>query len=202
VERVKILSQIMEQTSAYRLWQAPFREQKLVPLRNHNDFGNVRSVLDLGCGPGTNTSHFRHADYVGLDVNERYIDYARRRYGRKFVVIDICSYAPPPESSFDFILVNSFFHHIDDYNTLNILSKLKTLLTPDGHIHVLDLVLPEKSSIARMLARCDRGDFPRPLERWQSLFDQSFKSVILEPYSLTAFGITLWNMVYFKGKAK
>jgi len=26
--------------------------------------------------------------------------------------------------------------------------------------------------------------------------------MIFEPYSLTAFGISLWNMVYFKGKAK
>ena len=192
----------MENVSAYRLWQAPFCEQKLVPLRKHNDLGNVRAVLDVGCGPGTNTSHFLHADYVGLDANESYIDYARRRYGGKFIAIDACSYVPPAGSRFDFILVNSFLHHIDDYNTLNILSKLKTLLTPDGHIHVLDLVLPENSSIARILARCDRGDFPRPLEKWQSVFDRSFETVIFEPYPLTAFGITLWNMVYFKGKAK
>jgi SAM-dependent methyltransferase len=199
---VKIVSQIMENVSAYRLWQAPFREQKLVPLRIHNDLGNVRAVLDVGCGPGTNTSQFLHADYVGLDANDRYIDYARRIYGRKFVAIDVCSYVPPAGSRYDFILLNSFLHHIDDYNTLNILSKLQTLLTPDGCIHILDLVLPENPSIARMLAVCDRGEFPRPLEKWRSVFDQSFESVIFEPYSLTAFGITLWNMVYFKGKPK
>lgn len=199
---MKIFSQIMENVSAYRLWQAPFCEQKLFPLRNHNDLGNVRAVLDVGCGPGTNTCHFLHTDYVGLDANKSYIDYARRRYSRKFITIDVCSYVPPPETRFDCILVNSFLHHIDDYNTLNILSKLKALLTPDGYIHILDLVLPEKPSIARMLARCDRGDCPRPLEKWRSVFDQSFERVIFEPYSLTALGVTLWNMVYFKGKAK
>ncbi len=199
---MNIVSRIMDNASAYRLWQAPFCDQKLVPLRNHNDLRKVRAILDVGCGPGTNTSHFLQSDYVGLDANERYIEYARHRYGRKFITTDVCSYVPPAGSRFDFILVNSFFHHIDDYNTLNILSKLRTLLTPDGYIHVLDLVLPENLGIPRILASCDRGEFPRPLEKWRSLFDQSFERVIFEPYSLTIFGIALWKMVYFKGKAK
>ena len=199
---MNIISQVMENVSAYRLWQAPFREQKLVPLQSHNDLRKVRAVLDVGCGPGTNTSHFDHADYVGLDANKRYIDYARRRYGRTFIAVDLCSYLPTVEKRFDFILVNSFFHHVDDYNTLKILSTLRAMLSPDGYIHVLDLVLPEKPSIARMLAQCDRGNFPRSLEGWQGAFEEYFDTVIFEPYSLTALGIALWNMVYFKGRAK
>ena len=199
---MKIVSQIMENVSAYRLWQAPFAESKLLPLRNHNDLGTVRTVLDVGCGPGTNTSHFLHADYLGLDANENYIKHARRRYGKEFIAIDVCSYVPPAGIRFDFILVNSFFHHIDDYNTLKILSRLKSLLTPDGYIHVLDLVMPESPSIARMLARWDRGDFSRPLEQWRRVFMQNFEIVVFEPYPLTTFGVTLWNMVYIKGKAK
>ena len=199
---MNIVAQIMENVSAYRLWQAPFCEQKLVPLHLHNDLGNIRAVLDVGCGPGTNTRHFLHTQYVGLDANKSYIEYARRRYRKTFMAIDVCSYVPPGESRFDCILVNSFLHHIDDSNTLNILSKLKTLLTPDGFIHILDLVLPERSSIARMLAQWDRGDFPRPLEKWRSVFEKSFEAVIFEPYPLTAFGVTLWSMVYFKGKAR
>jgi SAM-dependent methyltransferase len=193
---------MMDNVTAYRLWQAPFSNQKLVPLRNNNNIGEVRAVLDVGCGPGTNTTLFRHAEYVGLDADENYIEYARRRYGRKFLALDVCHYAPPTESHFDFILLNSFLHHVDDRNALIILSKLKPLLTPDGHIHILDLVLPEKPCIARTLARCDRGDFPRTLEKWQCVFDRSFETVIFEPYPLTAFGLTLWNMVYFKGKAR
>jgi SAM-dependent methyltransferase len=192
----------MDNTTAYRVWQALFCEQKLVPLKNYTDLRNVRSVLDVGCGPGTNTSHFLHTDYVGVDVNKGYIEYARRRYGRTFVAIDVCAYVPAAGSRFDLILVNSFLHHIDDHNTLNILSKLKSWLTPDGYIHVLDLVLPEKPGIARMLALCDRGDYPRPLEKWREVFERSFDGVVFEPFSLTALGLTLWNMVYFKGKPK
>ena len=47
---------------------------------------------------------------------------------------------------------------------------------------MLELVLPEKRSIARLLARWDRGKFARPLEEWQSLFEgfssQLFTSTI------------------------
>jgi SAM-dependent methyltransferase len=192
----------MENVAAYRLWQAPFADKKLDPLLKHNDLAKARRVLDVGCGPGTNTSRFFHAEYLGLDNNESYIKYARRRYAREYIVTDIRSYAPRSGVCFDFILVNSFLHHVDDSDSLSILSKLKSLLTPTGYIHVLDLVMPARPSISRLLARCDRGDFARSLEKWRDIFTQDFEPILFEPYPLTAFGVTLWNMVYFKGKAK
>ena len=60
--------------------------------------------------------------------------------------------------------------------------------------------MPAAPSVARFLARQDRGDFARPLDEWRSLFETSFDPVVFETYELSAAGITLWNMVYFKGK--
>jgi SAM-dependent methyltransferase len=199
---MKSLSGVMNYVRAYVLWQTPFAEKKLAPVRQHNDLGKARSVLDVGCGPGTNTRHLNHSEYLGLDWNQSYVDYANRRFGREFIVTDVCSYQPAPGILYDFILVNSFLHHIDDDNTLRILSKLKRLLTEDGHVHVLDLVMPDSPCIARLLAQWDRGDFARSLEKWRSLLTVDFEPVIVEPYPLTAFGITLWKMFYFKGKAR
>jgi SAM-dependent methyltransferase len=171
-------------------------------VRRHNDLGKARRVLDVGCGPGTNTAYFSQSEYLGLDWSKGYVDYAKRRFDREFMVADVRSYEPPPGVLYDFILVNSFLHHIDDENSLKILSKLKNLLTGNGHIHILDLVLPESPSVARLLAHWDRGYFARPLDKWGSLFSAKFETVLIEPYALTVFGITLWNMVYFKGKAR
>jgi len=192
----------MEHTLAYRLWQAPFAEQKLVPVFRHNDLTRVRRVLDVGCGPGTNTPHFAGTDYLGLDFNEGYIDYARARYGRDFITADVTKYRVSESERFDFVLCNSLFHHIDTANVRRILEHLATLLTEDGHVHILDLVLPKEPSIGRFLARMDRGEFPRPLEEWREIFTGAFEPVVFEAYPVGVAGVTLWNMIYFKGKVR
>lgn len=199
---MKLHARVMENTLAYRLWQAPFAEQKLAPLFAHNDMRTVRRVLDVGCGPGTNTHHFASADYLGIDFNPAYIENARRRHGREFVVADVTKYEVAREERFDLILANSLFHHIDTASTSRILAHLATLLSDDGHVHVLDLVLPERPSISRFLARADRGEYPRPLAEWRQLFTDAFEPVVFEAYPLGVGGVTLWNMVYFKGRAR
>jgi len=81
------------------------------------------------------------------------------------------------------------------------LAHLRTLLTPDSHIHIFDLLLPERRSIALLLARLDRGDYPRPLGEWHRLFGEHFSLVVFEPYPVKVLGATLWTMVYCKGRA-
>jgi SAM-dependent methyltransferase len=196
------LNEIMNNQLAYRVWQAPFAEKKLTPIFAHNRMDKVRRVLDVGCGPGTNTHHFAHCEYLGVDYNPEYIASARARHQRDFMVADITAYDVAEGERFDFILANSFLHHVDDAAAERILRHLGTLLTDDGHVHVLDLVLPPEPSIGRLLARWDRGDWPRPLARWRELFSAALEPVVFEPYPLTGFGATLWNMVYFKGKAR
>jgi SAM-dependent methyltransferase len=197
---MSLTATLLEHTLVYRIWQKPFAEQKFAPVLAHNDLRRVRRVLDVACGPGTNTGHFAHSDYLGIDLNERYIQHARARYGRSFLVEDVCTYRVPPVERFDFILVNSFLHHVSDSDVTNILSHLRTLLSEDGHIHILELVMPEERSMARRMARWDRGKYARPLGHWETLFDGIFEPLLLEPYALVGFGTTLWNMVYFKGR--
>lgn len=197
-----LISSIMSNPTLYRLWQAPFAERKLEPVRKYNDLRTVRRVLDVGCGPGTNTTYFRDTEYLGLDWNQSYIEYARRLYSREFLAVDIRTYTGLPGALYDFILVNSFLHHIDVENSLRILSKLNSLLASDGHIHILDLVMPDRPSMARLLAQWDRGGFARPLTEWRHIFCESFVPVLFEPFPVKCFGVSLWNMVYFKGRAK
>lgn len=199
---MNILQVVMDRAAAYRLWQAPFAERKLAPVRRHNDLRAVRRVLDVGCGPGTNARHFLEMDYLGVDMNPDYVAWARRRYGDRFAVADVTRTETIPGAEFDCILVNSLFHHVDDAGTRRILAHLATLLTPDGHVHILDLVMPERPSVARLLARWDRGDYPRPLEAWRAMFSEAFEPVLFEPYPLGIGALPLWHMVYFKGMRK
>lgn len=199
---MSLLSYLLEQTPVYSLWQAPFAAEKLAPVLAHNDIRQARRVLDVGCGPGTNTHLFGHADYLGIDINPGYIEHARRKHNRRYVVADVTTYEEAAGGEFDFILINSFLHHIDTPSAHKILERLRSWLSPDGHMHILELVAPGDRSIAQLFASCDRGKHPRPLAEWRELFEAHLDIVVFEPYTLRALGIGLWNMVYCKGKAK
>lgn len=193
---------ILRQPLSYRLWQAPFAEAKFAPVLRHNDLAAISRVLDVGCGPGTNAGHFSSSDYVGIDLNRHYIEDARRRHGRDFRVADATEFSVPEGERFDFILINSFLHHIPDRPVRELLANLRRALAPGGHIHVIELVLPARRNIGRALARLDRGDHARPLDDWRDLLGASFETVVFEPYRLGwawTEATTLWQMVYFKG---
>jgi SAM-dependent methyltransferase len=200
---VTIASRLLEHSFVYRLWQLPFAERKLAPILRGDDITRARRVLDVGCGPGTNAPHFEGADYLGVDINPAYIENARKRFGRRFLAVDVTEYSAQDEGKFDFIFVNSLLHHIDTGDVRRLLAHLSTLLPADGHIHILDLVMPhDRWSIGGVLARADRGDFPRPLAEWRELFSEALDVVRFEPYSLGVAGVVLWNMVYCKARAR
>ena len=188
--------------AVYRLWQAPFVRDKLAPMTRRNEIASAHRVLDVGCGPGTNAPEFTHAEYVGIDLSESYIQTARRRHGGTFLVADVRTYQPAANDRFDFVLVNSLLHHLDTPAVKRILQSVHGQLTDDGHVHILELVLPRRTSIARLLALADRGDYPRPREAWRDLFGEVFEEVVFEPYVVGRCGVALWEMVYFKGRRR
>jgi SAM-dependent methyltransferase len=199
---MSVFNYLLERTIVYSSWQAPFASAKLELLLANNSITRARRVLDVGCGPGTNTPFFANAEYLGIDINPNYIAHARRKHRRDFIVADLGTYDQKPETGFDFILVNSFLHHVDSATTRNILRRLQSWLSPDGYIHLIELVLPRDRTIAQFMARMDRGKFPRPLEEWRDLFERSLDVEQFEPYPLGTLGLTLWNMIYCKAKAK
>ncbi|MBI4716716.1 MAG: methyltransferase domain-containing protein [Planctomycetes bacterium] len=198
---MSISNRLLEYPWVYRAWQRPFAEAKLRPVRRHNDLRSVRRVLDVGCGPGTNSRHFEHTDYCGIDINPAYIASAARRFRGTFIAADATTYCVPPDRRYDFVLINSFLHHLADGEVRALLANLWRVLSDAGYVHVLELVLPAHRGPARFLARHDRGRFARSVGCWSELLAERFRPVVFEPFSLRLCGITLWNMVYFKGAA-
>jgi len=197
---VKLLDALIARPLTYRLWQAPFADRKIRPVLARNDLARVRRVLDVACGPGTNTKYFRGVEYLGVDWNEDYIRYATRQYGRDFVCADVTDPDFAVAGTFDFILVNSVLHHLSDVEIEALLEKLAPLLSPDGSIHLLELVLPATRGVAGLLTRLDRGKYARPLAEWHRLLTRVLVPELFEPYVLTGLGVPLWQMVYFKGR--
>ena len=197
---MRLLHALIARPLTYQLWQAPFADRKIQPILAHNDLSQVRRVLDVACGPGTNTKYFRGVEYLGVDWNEDYIRHATRHYGRPFICADVTAPDFVVCGTFDFILVNSVLHHLSDAEIGILLEKLAPLLSPDGSIHLLELVLPSAPGVAGLLARLDRGRYARPLAEWHRLLTSVFVPELFEPYVLTGLGVPLWHMVYFKGR--
>lgn len=197
---LRMIKHLMDITTAYRCWQAPFVKSKFLPIIKSGDIERARSVLDLGCGPGTNAPYFSNHHYVGVDFNPGYVAYAQKRFHGQFVVGDVCNLSLSSEEKFDFVLLNSLLHHIDDNGVLRALKNILSLLASDGQVHILDLVLPAERSLAYLLAKKDRGKFARPVEHWEKLFSTYFNILVFEEYPVKFCGVVLWNMIYFKGR--
>ncbi len=196
-----MIKRLWDLSLVYRAWQLPFERQKFAPVGRFLKDADVRSVLDVGCGPGTNAAQFADRAYIGIDLSPAYIQSARRRYGDRFVVGDAAAGLPPEGAPYDMVLVNSLLHHLDDGAVTRVLGAATALLAPDGAVHVLDLELPARRSLARFLALNDRGDHVRPRADWLELLGASLRLETFEPYPLAVAGRPLWNMFYARGAA-
>src|SRR3990170_4322838 len=57
-------------------------------IRDHLASDPRIRVLDVACGPGAFSDLFPEQSYTGIDINPRYIDYAREHFRGEFFVQD------------------------------------------------------------------------------------------------------------------
>jgi SAM-dependent methyltransferase len=146
--------------------------------------------------------YLSHTDYLGIDINARYLRRARARTGGAYVVADVTELPLAPSASFDFILVNSLLHHISTPYARDLLVCLAGLLSETGTIHVLDLVVRRRGTVAYRLAKWDRGRYPRPRAEWEELLSGPFRPLRFQDYAIGVGGLTLWHMLYFQGQLR
>jgi SAM-dependent methyltransferase len=197
---VSPLDDILAQPFVYRLWQAPFAAAKLAPVLRYNDLRQIRRVLDVGCGPGTNARVFKDTEYVGVDINPLYTEYARRHFPGTFITGDVTSDVRLNAGQFDLVLINSLLHHLTAPAARSLLERLRLLLADHGRVHVIELVTPTRPGIAAYLARADRGAFSRSVAEWQALLAGLYAPEVQEAFALKLLGVTLWNLIYLKGR--
>jgi cyclopropane fatty-acyl-phospholipid synthase-like methyltransferase len=120
-------------------------------------------VLDFGCGTGLFTRTFANAGlaYLGYDIDDRLVSFARRvRPGHAYASTreEVARHAP-----FDLIVANCCFHHIADEELGEELEWVKTILADTGTFLLIDIAAqPEDRSLVRRAFRTvERGDFLR-----------------------------------------
>jgi len=120
-------------------------------------------VLDVGCGIGNFRDSFR-GHYIGIDINSRYIDMARKRFPDRFEVMD-CTSLGFSNDSFDEVVSVATTHHLNDDAFAKMVAEALRVVRPGGHFHVIDAVLPASkwAWFKHAWFRLDRGRYPRKL---------------------------------------
>jgi len=143
-------------------------------IRRELVLGKGLRSLDLACGPGAFSDLFDGDDYVGLDLNRRYIDHARRHRKGTFVVGDARS-VDLPDARFDQILVFGLLHHLSDADVRAVLRECRRLLAPGGHALVIEDIptLSRLNLIGHLIHNVENGEHIRPPEEYRRLYAEA-----------------------------
>lgn len=90
------------------------------------------SVLDLPCGTGIFSTLFEDWRYTGVDLDERYLAHAQRKFpSKRFLRMDALA-LQFPDASFDAVLVVGFLHHLTEQEVQQALREMHRVLKREG----------------------------------------------------------------------
>ena len=153
------------------LLEADFREIRRTIREYLPDSENQR-VLDIACGPGAFSGLFAADVYVGVDINQRYVEYAQRRYRGTFHVMD-ARHIEFSDDSFDGVLVYGLLHHLNDDDAREVLKGVSRVLKPSGRALIIEDIPSESrlNVVGHLLHRIENGHFIRSAEEYRTLLD-------------------------------
>ena len=142
--------------------------------------GRSQSMLDIGCGSGQH-SQLSDADYLGLDMDRRYIDYARKKYGserRKFECVKLQD-ANLNGQRFDVSLLVNLLHHISTEDARDLLESLSKI-TNQYLVSFDPIIQSPRNDIGRFLTDHDRGKFIRNRQQHLDLISEYFEIITVK----------------------
>lgn len=121
-------------------WRA--RSKSLKRLTAHLRKNSDIKILDVGCGNGWLSHHLSsvsRSEVIGVDINEIELIQGARVFSETknlfFVYMDILA-GKMPYSHFDYIILSSSIQYF--INLPLLMRELRSMLRPEGEIHILD----------------------------------------------------------------
>lgn len=155
---------------------------------------DAKKVLDFGCAVGHMAPIFNPDSYLGLDINESYLKFAKKKYkGYEFKLIQN-GIIDVPDNSIDLILCLGTLHHINDKESKNIIDHFHKKLRKGGRTIFIDSApaYQQPNAFVKIIVASDIGENIRTLEQTRDLISKDFKIVNGEIRK-----IGKYNFVYF-----
>jgi SAM-dependent methyltransferase len=138
-------------------------------------------VLDIGCGPGDILEKLPAVDYLGFDINPKYVEAAKKRFGRRgrFFCGDVgLTVIDEEAASFDLVLATGVLHHLDDNQAVSLFKLARRALKPGARLITYDgCFVPGQPKLARFVVSRDRGQYVRESAEYAKLAAQVFPQV-------------------------
>jgi len=136
-------------------------------------------ILEFGCGPGSIVGYLPQSEYLGFDMNPKYIEQAKRRFpSAHFVCERVSQMSLAKEQSFDIVLALAIVHHLDDTEARQLFQLAYDALKPGGKLVTVDGVWADgQSPIARWLLARDRGEYVRSEREYAGIASQLFTRI-------------------------
>jgi len=137
-------------------------------------------IFDIGCGTADIVQYLPDVHYIGIDISQKYIDYAKKHFGSKgtFLCQDFSTLHTNDMPPFDIVLAHGVLHHLNDKEALSLFSIAKSLLKNSGRLVTLDGCYTEdQRTFARFVLSKDRGKYVRTKEQYLRLAYKYFQNI-------------------------
>jgi len=199
---MKIISYLANKPSIFiflrKIIEFNFRSERKVLKHEIQKQNDSIKILDLGCGTGEFSELLKNCNYTGIDINQRYINYAKNKYDRNFLLMNATK-LDFPNNFFDYIVVLGVLHHLDEDNSLKVLNEMIRVLKDDGKIIIMEDVDTGSriDVLGNLIRRLDEGNFIKTKEEYLNLIGKRVK--INENYRVKA-GISTYEVFIILGK--
>ncbi len=171
-----------------------YLENRVKRLLEDFDFNN-KSVLDFGCGIGSNCSLFSPEGYIGLDCDNRRINYAKYKNRNYQFEVSNEEVLPINDKSIDYIFIMAVLHHIPPNNITTFLRQFHKILKNNGKIMVIEPCVFKKSYFGNWFMKTlDKGKYIFNEEKYLKIFKDNNYNVEVQKKFKKCF---IYNEIFF-----
>ena len=167
---------------AYKFHQLLFGASKMRKILSKHYIKSDKNtrVLDLCCGTCDIIPYLEFKEYVGVDLNKKYILHNKAKFASitnaSFYCADVNAFIEENNTKFNVVLLLLAMHHIDDASLKTLLKNIFRALPTHGRLVTIDGCRESNITLfEKYLFDNDRGKFIRTKEEYIEIFLSIFK---------------------------